>query len=184
MSREPRNSPDDRWVDDWWIDLIEGESTPSMREDLTLLLMNSPAGRRRLDSIKDLRALVKGSDEVPMPEDGAFYQNMHDRIMAAVDGAAAVRRAKPAAAAERKPLSAVSARQLGFPALFGTHTLMVLIASATWMTSDRSPRHAQTQSPNPPAQDAQRPKKALADAQAPADRARRPGAKADPPDSK
>ncbi|MCM2280556.1 MAG: hypothetical protein NDI61_01770 [Bdellovibrionaceae bacterium] len=72
--------------DEWWIDLIEGETEPSLSEDLTLLLLNSPAGRERLRGLKELRQAIKDSDEVLLPEDGTYYRDMHSRIMAAIDG--------------------------------------------------------------------------------------------------
>lgn len=151
-----RNDPQNNGPDELWVDLVEGEIEPSLREDLALLLLNSPAKRARLDEIRSLRAKVKASDEALMPEDGRFYQDMHDRIMAAVDGAPAVRRARPASAAKYKyngrSLPRVSPRQLGFPALFGTPTLIAFIAGVTWMTSDRAPentRHQLAASPTP-----------------------------------
>lgn len=145
MSKEANHT-----ADEWWVDLVEGETDPSLREDLTLLLMNSPAGRDRLNTIKELRSLVKDSDDVSLPEDGRFYQNMHDRIMAAVDGQSGFRRREPTSA-KRRSLPRTSPRQLGFPALLGTPTLMALIAGVTWMTSDRQKEDSQRNSlPTPP----------------------------------
>jgi hypothetical protein len=79
-ARYRRSSPDETLVE-----YLEGELEPSFEADLTLLLLNSRPDRARLEEFKNLRELIKGSDQVFLPENGATYQNLHDRIMTAID---------------------------------------------------------------------------------------------------
>jgi hypothetical protein len=123
MSKEPYLPPLNR--DEWWIDLMERDMDDSLREDVTLLLTNSRGDRARMEELKSLRELIKDSDEVPLPEDGTVYEDLHDRIMAAVDG----KRPRKSA----RSLPRVSPRQLGFPTVFGTSTLMFLLAGLAWL---------------------------------------------------
>ncbi len=71
--------------DEWWIDFIEGDLEPSLEEDLKLLLLSSDADRKRLAELQVFREQVRQSEDVYMPESGQFYENMHDKIMAAVE---------------------------------------------------------------------------------------------------
>lgn len=68
-----------------WLDFLEDELEPSFRRDLTVLLINSVEARQHLLDLKDVRTLVKESDDVNLPEDGAYYLRLHDRIMEAID---------------------------------------------------------------------------------------------------
>lgn len=97
MSQDPHHRSEngtEAWQEEqpeeWWFDLIEGEdegeTAPAPNERRSPLLLLSPADRKRLNELKELRELIRTSDDVPLPEDGRTYQAMHDRIMAAIDG--------------------------------------------------------------------------------------------------
>jgi hypothetical protein len=73
------------YQDDWWLEHLEEELEPNLREDLELLLKNSKSDRGILESLKGTRRLLKSSDEVAMPESGLFYDNMHNKIMASLE---------------------------------------------------------------------------------------------------
>lgn len=70
--------------DQWWIDHLENKMQVQQDEEMKLLLKNSWADRERLRKLEKLRRLVKESDDSPLPEDGHFYEQLHDRIMRAV----------------------------------------------------------------------------------------------------
>ena len=76
-----------RFDDSWWLDHLEGEFESSMEDDLEILLANSPGDRKRLAQLERARRLIKETDEECLPEDGYFYTDLHDRIMAAVEEA-------------------------------------------------------------------------------------------------
>jgi hypothetical protein len=80
----PGNAPN-HYQDDWWLEHLEEELEPNLREDLELLLKNSKADRKILESLKKTRRVLKSSDEVAMPESGLFYENLHNKIMASLD---------------------------------------------------------------------------------------------------
>lgn len=71
--------------ENWWLEYLEGELEPNLKEDLKLLLKNSPADRRCASQLERARRLIKESDEEMLPEDGRYYDDLHDRIMAAID---------------------------------------------------------------------------------------------------
>jgi len=71
--------------ENWWLEYLEGELEPSLKEDLKILLKNSPADRNCLNQLERVKNLVKESDEEALPEDGRYYDDLHDRIMAAIE---------------------------------------------------------------------------------------------------
>lgn len=74
-----------RFDESWWLEYMEGEFDPSYARDLEQLLKNSPADRRRLRQLERTRRLVKDADEVALPEDARAYDQLHQRIMTAVE---------------------------------------------------------------------------------------------------
>ncbi len=70
-------------LEDVWVDFVENELDATFQEDLSLLLVNSQADKQQVETITKLRDLIKGSDDVCLPEDGRIYEALHDRIMAA-----------------------------------------------------------------------------------------------------
>lgn len=70
--------------DQWWIDHLENKIEVKADEEMELLLKNSEADRARLAKLEKLRRLIKDTDDSPLPEDGRFYDQLHDRIMRAV----------------------------------------------------------------------------------------------------
>jgi hypothetical protein len=70
-------------LEDVWVDFVENELDSTFQEDLSLLLVNSQADKQQVETITKLRGLIKGSDDVVLPEDGRIYEALHDRIMAA-----------------------------------------------------------------------------------------------------
>lgn len=73
------------WDSVWWLEFLEGETEPSMKNDLEVLLKNSSADREILESWQKLKIAIKSSDEVALPENGWVYERLHERIMDAVE---------------------------------------------------------------------------------------------------
>lgn len=73
--------------DDWWLEYVEGEADPSLTLDLKILLQRSRADRKICESLVKTREVIKSADPVSVPEDGHYYDNLHSRIMAAVNEA-------------------------------------------------------------------------------------------------
>ena len=79
--------------DDWWLDLLEGELDPSFSQDLELLLQNSEVDREIYEALAVVRKLVESSEDTAMPEDGRYYDRLHEKIMTATfDGGDAKRK--------------------------------------------------------------------------------------------
>jgi len=70
--------------DQWWIDHLENKIEVKADEEMERLLKNSEIDRARLAKLEKLRRLIKETDDSSLPEDGRFYDQLHDRIMRAV----------------------------------------------------------------------------------------------------
>ncbi len=114
----------------WWIDYLEDELEPNLKQDLSMLLHNSLPAQRRLEVLKRLRQLVKECEEAILPEDPSYYDGLHDRIMAAVDG----RRPRSRVT---KVFARVSPRQLKFSVVLGSSSLTLLLSLVAWLTTGR-----------------------------------------------
>ncbi len=79
------NRFDQETRDEWWIEFMEGEVSPSLERDLKFLLCHSQEDRQRLNEYKELRSEIEASDDSYLPENGYYYQNQHDSIMAAIE---------------------------------------------------------------------------------------------------
>jgi hypothetical protein len=115
-----------------WLEHLEDENDPTFEEDLELLLGNSPADRRLLDGLKSTRQLIKSADEVSLPESGHYYDQFHDRIMAAIDEEIRENggiQASPSATNSKKSMRTL---RLAWPAIISTMTLTVVLSAVTW----------------------------------------------------
>ena len=122
--------------DDLWLEHLESEIEFELKndfaEDLELLLGNSKADAKRLASIERTRQLLKSSDDVAMPESGEFYQNLHDKIMAAVD-AEELPKARRTGQMSRVALAFFrSRRSKAWPTVFGAIGLTMMLAFVSW----------------------------------------------------
>ena len=70
-----------------WVDYLEDDLDPSLKQDMELLLKHSAQDRQILQSLKNVKEAVQSIDEAPLPEDGRYYKELHDRIMAEVSQA-------------------------------------------------------------------------------------------------
>jgi hypothetical protein len=124
---------------DKWLEHLEEEIEPTCliaeKEDLNLVLENSSDDFETLESLKCVRAAVKSTDDVAMPESGHYYDALYSKIMAAIDDDVAMNgepvRDVPRA---RRPLVFSTSR---LPqALLGAFgmTMMVAILSFVGMT--------------------------------------------------
>ena len=77
--------------DDWWLEYLEGEIREEFHMDIELLLKKSPGDYRKLAQLAETRELISDSDDVHAPEDDRLNESLHDRIMAALEGAVPVR---------------------------------------------------------------------------------------------
>ncbi|HVK62365.1 MAG TPA: hypothetical protein VM432_12480 [Bdellovibrionales bacterium] len=102
-----------------WLEHLELELEPNLREDLELLLRNSKSDRNEFASLKATRDLVKKSDDVLLPESGHYYMNLHDRIMSAIEDEA------PRTSTMRVKM----AHRFSWGAFAGTMTAMLALVS-------------------------------------------------------
>jgi hypothetical protein len=72
------------YADEGWLEHLEDELDPNLKEDLKLLLRNSNSDRLVLEELKSIRVLIKSSDEMNLPESGFYYEALHDKIMASI----------------------------------------------------------------------------------------------------
>jgi hypothetical protein len=70
-----------------WIDYIENETAPLLKDDMALVLMNSTADREVHHKYEALRKQIKATNENSMPEDPAYYDKLKSRIMDALPSA-------------------------------------------------------------------------------------------------
>ena len=124
------------YQEDWWVELLEEEVEPNLKEDLELLLKNSRADRRILSSLKETRKAIKDSDDVSLPESGLYYQNLHDKIMAALDEETdfSPRRTSDAFMAKQ-----IAKTRLSWRTMAGTFGMTMMVAALTWITLQSSP---------------------------------------------
>lgn len=65
----------------FWLDYLEGELEKELEEDAGLLLTHSEQNRKAVLGLQKTKDILKASDEDFLPEDGLFYQRLHDKIM-------------------------------------------------------------------------------------------------------
>lgn len=68
-----------------WLEFLEGEMDPAMEQDLELLMANSPADREVVRQLAFVREVVKRSDDIALPEDGRYYDELQNKIMSRLD---------------------------------------------------------------------------------------------------
>lgn len=115
-----------------WLELLEDELDANLQEDLQILLRNSQPDLRKLESLKRTRAAVKNSDEVAMPENGHFYQELHDRTMAAIENLDKKNQedAKPPRSAKRsRPYYRSGKASWGFMVTSFTTSMILILAA-------------------------------------------------------
>lgn len=64
-----------------WLEFVEGEMDPAMEQDLACLMANSPADREIVRQLATTREFIKRTDEIALPEDGRYYDRLHENIM-------------------------------------------------------------------------------------------------------
>lgn len=106
--------------EDTWLEFLEEELDSELQDDLKLLLKNSLADRRILESLESTRKSVERSGEVALPEDGRYYDKLHDKIMASIDSLD-----QPAA------ISTLRQKSGHWVNIFGTAVLSILVAVAS-----------------------------------------------------
>lgn len=86
---EKNYSIDDAVMDRMCVELIEDEIDRELEreldEDLKSWLSHSDGGAEEMEKLSQLRQILKKSDDVPMPESGAYYDGLESRIMASLD---------------------------------------------------------------------------------------------------
>lgn len=117
---------------DWWVEHLEEEIEPNFAEDLELLLKNSKEDENILASLKRTRDAVKASDDVAMPESGFYYQDLHNRIMAAIDFEEIPQSRREAYMTSIVPKNR-RVRGFAWQGVFGAMGLTMMLALMTWM---------------------------------------------------
>jgi hypothetical protein len=115
-----------------WLEHLEKEVDPNLREDLELLLKNSNPDRKVYAGLKATRELVKRSDDVLLPESGLYYENLHDKIMASI-------KAEPS----RGTVIMRARMSSGFAwrSFAGAASMMMMLGIVSWMTL-KGPAHS------------------------------------------
>lgn len=113
-----------------WVEHLEEEIEPkcsaSEKEDLDLVLKNSPEDFAIRDSLKRVRAAVKSLDDVALPESGHYYDDLHSKIMAAIDDEIAMNGEPVRKAA--KPRAPLFKRGLFTQPVFGAAGMTMMLA--------------------------------------------------------
>jgi hypothetical protein len=122
-ARRPRDAEASRLSAGRWIEHLEDECEENLRRDLDLLLSNSKPDRQVLQGLKKVRKMVKDSDEVLLPESGLFYENLHDKIMAAVEDVERPRKRR-----------FKYGRKFIWPTVVGSVSMMMMLALISIMT--------------------------------------------------
>ena len=71
--------------DAWWVEYMEGEMDPSLKEDLEFLLKKSKAYRLKLDEMQTFRQWVKLADPVESLWLEERMSKLHKSIMTEVE---------------------------------------------------------------------------------------------------
>ncbi|MCB0365424.1 MAG: hypothetical protein H6624_19885 [Bdellovibrionaceae bacterium] len=76
------------WHPSWWVDYMEGELQWPMKKGMEWMFRHNPTHREILKNFIKLRRMVRKSDPIgAMPENEAYFNKLHDKIMSAVDQA-------------------------------------------------------------------------------------------------
>ena len=115
---------------DKWLEHLEEEIEPTClsgeKADLDLVLKNSAEDLELRQSLQRLRAAVKSTDDVALPESGDYYDTLHSKIMSAIDDDIAMN-GEPVREASRTRRPVIFAKR--FPqALFGAFGMTMMIA--------------------------------------------------------
>lgn len=126
-----------------WVERLEDEVATDHDADLDLLLKNSESDRALFESLKKTRMIVKKSDDVALPESGQYYDELHTKIMAAIDADIA-EAATPATIGHRivdVPVQILknSKRSFSWPTVFGTVGMTMMLALISIMTFKSNP---------------------------------------------
>ncbi len=73
------------YTGDWWLEYLEGEFDRNLEKDMDRLLSNSISDCQILQELAFTRETIKAVDNVPLPEDGRFYELLHAKIMGAIE---------------------------------------------------------------------------------------------------
>lgn len=77
--------------EDVLVDLVEGELDQEFEKDLEIWLQSAEGAdsniRDEVEMLSQLRQSLKSSDDVALPENGLYYDNLEARIMGALDQA-------------------------------------------------------------------------------------------------
>jgi hypothetical protein len=86
-----QNHQADVHPEDVLVDLVEGELDQEFEKDLEIWLKSSEAAdsniKDEVEILSQLRQSLKSSDDVDLPENGLYYENLEARIMGALDHA-------------------------------------------------------------------------------------------------
>ena len=113
-----------------WLEHMEQETEihalAEEAADRDLLLQNSPADLATYESLKRVRAAVKSlNDDVALPESGLFYDQLHAKIMAAIDE-------EDAASAQMSQRQGVLRSRFSWPTMFRAASVTMMLAFITW----------------------------------------------------
>lgn len=68
-----------------WLEYLEGELSPSQAMEMEMLLLHSATDRRILRNLEKVRSMAKETDPAIPPAEPAFFDALHDKIMARVE---------------------------------------------------------------------------------------------------
>ena len=66
---------------DWLIDRLEGEKNPKNERAAYDFVLSSKGELEAYESLHHIRSIVKSCDDVDLPENGAYYAKLTEKIM-------------------------------------------------------------------------------------------------------
>lgn len=108
---------------DIWIDFLEGEVDPSLREDLARMLQNKPAAQAAVNDYARIKKGVKKTNDIKLNLDDQYFENLHSKIMTAVETQTAPKEAEVIPLIRRRwvPVAAAAALVIVLGGVFVNH---------------------------------------------------------------
>ena len=69
---------------DWLIDRLEGEKNPRNKRAAYDFVLSSKGELEAYESLHHIRSILKSCDDVDLPENGAYYTKLTEKIMGSV----------------------------------------------------------------------------------------------------
>jgi hypothetical protein len=68
-----------------WVDYLEGELDPQVKEDLDLLLAHSKTDQEIVKGLQQTKTMLMQMSEIELPQDEAYYRKLQDKIITKIE---------------------------------------------------------------------------------------------------